>query len=198
MSVLVPVVEGHSEVESVRLLVLRYLARKNPPITLTVEHPIRVGRNKIVKANELERAARLAAYTAADDGAILILLDADDDCPQELAPALLDRARSVKQNVSVVIAKSELETWFLASAISLRGCRGLRDDLTPPDDPESIRDAKGWLTGNMANPRDSYSETLDQPALVSVFDFDTATSSRSFRKLLKELDRIFESFAAKP
>lgn len=51
-----------------------------------------------------------------------------------------------------------------ASAASLAGKRGLPDDLQPPEqDPEQLRDAKGWLARQM--PR-RYHETVDQPALI--------------------------------
>ena len=77
----------------------------------------------------------------------MILLDADDDCPAELARALARRAEAVRpdRRIRVVLAKREFEAWFLAAAQSIAGRRGIRESVAPPADPESIRDAKGFL-----------------------------------------------------
>jgi hypothetical protein len=58
--------------------------------------------------------------------------------------------------------------------------------------PESIRDAKGFLTRNMPGSR-AYSETADQPALAAVFDIQTARSrSDSFDKCCREVRRLLD------
>jgi hypothetical protein len=109
-----------------------------------------------------------------DGGGILVLLDADDDPACELAPELLRRAVAARPDrpVGVVLAVREYEAWFLAAAASLRGKRGLPDDLASAANAESIRDAKGWLDERM--PR-RYSPTTDQPALTAVLDLDQAS-----------------------
>jgi hypothetical protein len=81
--------------------------------------------------------------------------------------------------------------WFVASAESLGGCRGLPDGLEAPPDPEAVRDAKSWLSDRMTGGR-SYAPTRDQAALVSAIDLTLAQRSRSFRKLVRELERIAE------
>lgn len=181
--------------ESVPILIRRYVALKNPPLALSVPRPIRVTRSKLVKAGELERAVQLAAYQA-DDAVVLVVMDADDDCPATLGRQLLARAQSVVHTrASVVLAKAEFEAWFMAAAESLRGVHGLRENLVPPVDAEAIRDAKGWLSEQMADQSNSYSPTVDQAALTSLFDFDLARrAAPSFDKLLRELDRIFDVF----
>jgi hypothetical protein len=57
----------------------------------------------------------------------LVLLDADDDCPKDLADKLKDRCHANHADVaiSIVIAKKEYEAWFLAAARSLAGQHGL-------------------------------------------------------------------------
>ena len=80
--------------------------------------------------------------------------------------------------IGVVLAKTEFEAWFIAAAESLRGKRRLRDDLSPPSDPEAIRNAKGWLGQRMVG-KSKYSEVLDQPALTELFDL-TAAQARAF------------------
>jgi hypothetical protein len=93
------------------------------------------------------------------------LLDADDDCPRDLAADLKARCYVAHPDVliSIVIAKKEYEAWFLAAARSLAGKRGLREQLDAPDDPESVRGAKEWLTARMPSDQ-SYSPTRHQAA----------------------------------
>jgi hypothetical protein len=104
-----------------------------------------VPKTKLLKAGELERTVELAARQTQDADAVLILIDADDDCPAQLALQLLSRAQARRRDraMRVVLAKREYEAWFIAAAESLGGHRNLLPDLIPPDDPESIRDAKG-------------------------------------------------------
>ena len=132
--------------------------------------PIRIGRQKLLKDGELERAVELAAGQAGADGCVLILLDADDDCPAELGPGLLQRAQTKRPDcaISVVLAKAEYEAWFLAAGDSIAGKRGIAGSVTPPPDPESIRDAKGWLSAHMP-PGQPYRPTLHQSKLTAVF-----------------------------
>jgi hypothetical protein len=186
--VILPIVEGHGEVTAVPILIRRIVAHYAPEVYAHVEPPIRASRAGLVQAGELERMVELAARrTQATDG-ILIVLDADDDCPRELAEALLARAEAARpdRGIAVVIANREYEAWFLAAAASLRGKRGLADDMEPPPDPEAIRDAKGWLAHQSAQGF-SYKPTVDQPALTDLFDLEQAYAARSFRKLVKEV-----------
>jgi len=131
---------------------------------------------------------QLAARQTTPADGILILLDADDDCPREIAEQLLARARAARPDraIAVVAANREYEAWFLAAARSLQGKRGLADDLEPPADPESIRDAKGWLASR-ATQGFSYKPTVDQPALTHLFDLEQAYAARSFRKIVKDV-----------
>jgi len=88
----------------------------------------------------------------------------------------------------IVIANREFEAWSLAAAESLAGRRGLRPDLQAPADPESIRDAKGWLSQRMSA---RYSGTIDQPALAATMDLALARErSPSFDKLVRDLERL--------
>jgi hypothetical protein len=182
------VVEGHGETQAVPVLVRRLLV-EHGVAHVDIPAPLRLPRGKILKKEELDRAVELMARKTAPDGALLILLDADTDCPAELGPRLLAWAKETHgdRNVSVVVAKHEFETWFLAAAVSLRGQRGLPRDLEPPEDAEAVRDAKGWLAKRMPN---GYSETLDQPALAAVFDWKSARALPSFERLFRELSRL--------
>lgn len=189
---LIPVVEGHGEVVAVPGLLRRMAAEIAPEVPVSVHQPIRVPRSNLVKAGELERYVELAARFAGEFGGVLVLLDADDDCPAQLGPALLQRAMETRPgiNIAVVLANREFEAWFLASAVSLRGRRGLPDDLEPPENPEGIRNAKGWLQEKKTD-RSSYSPTVDQPALVSSMDLGEARQGAdSFDKLWRDLEAM--------
>jgi hypothetical protein len=188
------IVEGHGEVQAVPVLLRRLAERWNPELSLEIPRPIRTGRHKVVKPDELERTVELAARQLPKPRAILVLIDAEDDCPKELAPNLLARARKARSDIpiGVVLAKHEFEAWFLAAIGSLGGHRGLPQDPPVVPDPESVRGAKGLITRNMLGSR-AYSETLDQPALAAVFDIQTARSrSDSFDKCCREVERLFD------
>ena len=111
----------------------------------------------------------------------------------ELGPVLLERALQTHGNlpVAVVLAKCEFEAWFLAAAESIRGWRGLRNDIHSPDDPEAIRDAKGWLSNRMENGR-KYHEKRDQPALTDSFDLEQARRADSFDKCYRDIVHLLE------
>ena len=185
------IVEGESEVETVPLLIRRIAANLYPELPIVVLPPIRRPRNQVVKENELERAVEFVARQIGGQGAIFIIFDGDDDCPAELGPALLRRASQVRSDlpIAVVLAKHEFEAWFLAAAESLRGRRGLRNNLNSPDNPEAIRDAKGWLSQCMRNSR-KYRETRDQPALAALFDIEQARQADSFDKCYRDIVRL--------
>lgn len=185
------IVEGHGEREAVPVVIRRLAASLDATLALHIPHPIRIPKSRLLKPGELERAVDLAARRIAGDGAVLVLLDSDDDCPAQLGPELLQRALSARSDVSlaVVIAKREFESWFLAAADSLRGHRGLAADLGPPPDPEAIRGAKEWLDAHMESGR-AYVETLDQPALAARFDLDMARRADSFDKCCREITRL--------
>lgn len=187
------IVEGKGEVEAVPILLRRIGERIRPDLVLDLPRPIRVPRQRVIKAGELEQAIQLAALRAGPEGRILVLLDAETDCPANLAPQLAQRSRDARPDIlsRVVLAKSEYESWFLAAAGSVAGRREISDDSTPPDDPESIRDAKGWLSSRMPLGR-SYRPTLDQAALTAVFDLDEARAAPSFDKLWRDLASLLQ------
>jgi hypothetical protein len=188
------IVEGHGEVEAVPVM-LRRIAAEQGRVYPEVLRPMRVPASKLVKEGELERAVEFAARKCGPDGGILVLLDCDDGCPAELGPELLARAAPIRpeQPIAVVLAKREYEAWLIAAASSIAGHRGLPANLVPPPDPESIRDAKGWLAERME--AGNYSPTTDQTALTTVFDMGAARAADSFDKLWREIMRILPPHA---
>lgn len=189
---IVAIVEGHGDEPAVPVLIRRIAAEVNPGLAVEV-HPIRIPFSRLVRQGEFERAVDLAARMSGANDSILILVDCEDDCPAELGPRLLARARQARadRQIGVVLAKCEYETWFIASAESLRGKRGLPNDLTSPEHPESIRGAKEWLERHMP-PRRGYSEPLDQPALTACFDMRAARKADSFDKCYREIAKLLQ------
>jgi hypothetical protein len=159
-------------------------------VAVPVARPWRVKRQRVVKPGEIERAVQVAVAARENASAVLVLLDADDDCPAELGPALVARCRAVTAlPVSVVLANRELEAWFLAGIDSLRGQRGIAPDAAWPGDPESPRGAKERLEDLM--PGRSYLDTADQPALMALFDIAAARARcASLDKLMRDLERF--------
>jgi hypothetical protein len=179
-----PIVEGQGEVAAVPLL-LRRLQVEAQCWGLGVGKPHRKRRSQLVKKDPLQSAVQVAALRD-DCAGILVLFDADDDCPKELAPTLERWAREAAggKPCVVVMANREYEAWFLASIEGLRGTSGILPDAASHPQPEMPRDAKGELERRM--PRSaSYSSTVDQAALTARLDLETTyRRCRSFRKLV--------------
>lgn len=191
MKVIGCIVEGHGDASALPVLVRRIAGEAAAGIDISARPVFRVGRGRLLKPGELERYVELIAMRTGPDGRILILLDADQDCPAQLAPRLLERARRARGDrmIGVVLAKVEFEAWFLACASSL-GQKGiLRRPQEDHSEPESVRDAKGWLAARLPG---GYSETLDQPALAAVMDITAARKSPSFDKFVREVAKLLQ------
>ena len=188
------IVEGHGEMLALPVLLRRIAAWRLPHEHVDVATPIRVQKDRFLqRQDDFNKFLLLARSKAGQDGVgehghVVVLLDADDDCPKERAAEILQRACAVvpDRKVSVVLANREFEAWFIASAPSLDGVRGLK--IRPGDDQavaELPRNAKGWMSVRMPS---GYGETTDQPAFAARMDLEmTSVKSRSFRKLCKEL-----------
>jgi hypothetical protein len=193
-----PIVEGHGEVSAVPILI-RKLSQFMAVYDIRIGTPIRRPRSKLVKRETLEQAIELAKIQAGCR-AILVLFDADDDCPKTLGPNLQQWALQVARPLtcSVVLANREYEGWFLSCIESLRNCRGISISATSEPNSEFIRDAKGKLEEKMSEGR-KYLETADQAALSDTADWKSVhQSSRSFRKFTKETRRLLEACSAQP
>lgn len=186
-----PIVEGHGELESLPVLLHRIAQAAGFSGRLRVNPPIRVKAGSFLHDRPyFEKYVALAGAKAAQEGgSVLILLDCEDDCPARLGQELLERARAVRSDVHILVALAyrEFETWYLTAARSLRGLHGLPTDLAPPENPESFRDAKGWLGDRMDVP---YDETTHQLQYARVFDLDAASASASFRRLRARIESL--------
>lgn len=172
------------------------IAIRQVALTMDVFHvpigrPIRRPRSKLVQAAGLTASVQLAKIQTGVRG-ILVIFDADDDCPKEIVGDLQHCAAEVAHPYpcGVVLATKEFETFFVAAVPSLLNRRGITNVEACEIDPDTIRDAKGWIERRMEAGR-KYSEVTDQPALTAVLDWRLAyEKSRSCRKFVKEVRRM--------
>jgi hypothetical protein len=179
------IVEGHGEVEAVPVL-LRRLRDEGRASGLEFGRPMRRKRSELIQEDAVRKAVRLALLRPECRG-ILILFDADDDCPAEMAPVVQGwaQAEAGPIPVAVVMPCREYEAWFLAAIESLRGFRGVLARAASHPEPESPRSAKGELEERMQTGR-SYAETADQAGLTARFNLAAAYARcRSFRRLVR-------------
>ena len=198
MLYLAPIVEGHGEVEALPALLHRIARSASFAGVLRVNPPIRVKSGSFLADDDYFRkqVALATAKAAQAGGSVLILLDCEDDCPGTLGPALLKKAQAVRANVDIFVALAyrEYETWFVAAARSLRGLRGLPQDLDPPQVVEGIRDAKGWLSARM---KDAYDPITHQLEFTKQFDLEQARTNRSFDRFCRRIHRLLQGDAVR-
>jgi hypothetical protein len=188
---LVPIVEGKSEVEGLRGLLNRIVYEVLNETGVQIATPFLVKRYLVVKDGRLESAIDAAIRDRQEKGvevgAILVLLDADEDCPVEVAKRLNERARSAtKFPISVVLADRAIESWFLGAKESLRGVCGIARDAIAPENAECLPNPKRRLSNNISGGR--YRERRDLPTLAERIDIRLCGDRcRSFRKFVKEV-----------
>lgn len=180
----VSIVEGDGEVVALPVLLRRIGEWLSPAVPVNVSRPIRVRRDQFLNRQDVfVKQLRLAEAMCPAPGWILILLDADDDCPSTLAADIYQRAKALvlDREFSVVLANHEYEAWFVAAASSLDGKRGFCLPGVVPE-AEMVRGAKQWLSKQIR--QGAYHEVVDQPAFSAVMNLQLAhENSRSFRKL---------------
>jgi hypothetical protein len=191
---LAAIVEGHGEYESIRLLLTRVWQELLGGEYIDIVQPIRQKRHQLAKQEGLCKAVELAALKLANTTgmslpvAVLILVDADEDMPCQLAPEMLRWAKDARADVDIicVVANTAYETWFVAAAESLREFLELPNNMAIPDDPEEKRLGKGWIERYFKG--EKYSETQDQPSMTAKMDLAVCRGrSPSFDKLCREL-----------
>lgn len=193
MASIVPVVEGPGDVAAVPILLRRVLQERFQRPDIQVSLPKKAsGKHKLLR--DLERYLSYAALTP-DSKAALVLLDADEECSKDLAVTLAGRSRDIHLNIpiAVVCAKSEYETWFLASLETVKSKLGLPESVAFRGSMENRRGVKEWLTQRMPAGR-AYKETTDQASLSAAIDLDLAyRRSRSFRRLCHAVEQLVDA-----
>lgn len=186
--ILASVVEGYGEVPALPML-LRRVATERLDTQLVVATPWRLDRKKMLDPEAIRAAYRRSAVQGSVTG-MLILLDADDDCPRDLAEAVRNALGDLwGPAVEVVAANREYEAWFLAGIESLRGHPSIRADASYPDDPEKPRGAKQRLEHLMTEK--TYKERVHQVAFSAMVDLTAVYErSRSFRRLCSAVEAL--------
>jgi hypothetical protein len=186
--VVAPIVEGHGEVPALPVLLRRISGELGWP--MRIAQPYRAPRAKIASPAQLAALVGSVSAGAAGGGGVLVLLDADDDCPVELRRSLDEAARGSFANTEVVLANREFEAWFLASMPTLRSHPTVRSDPVFAADPDQPRGAKERLEKLMT---ERYRETVHQAKFCNLIDLEmTWRNSRSFRRLVSALQRLLE------
>lgn len=197
---IVPIVEGDGEVAAVPTLLHKLLTQRGIS-NLSIAQPKNAhGSGNLTKQSGVERFVQYA-WTEPDCVAVLVIIDGDCfRCVVELARQLAARIRAlnVVKPTSIVVAYREYEAWFLASLPSIAGKRIGESVLLPQglvlkEQPETIRDVKGWLSRRMSSGM-AYKETEHQLLMTRLLDLKLASdSSRSFRRLCSAMDQILMS-----
>jgi hypothetical protein len=123
---------------------------------------------------------------------LLVMIDTEgEECPKTVVTGRIAWAREVRSDAATEIAcvmpNPMFETWFAAAADSLKGKNDMPSDLPKLEDPERDGIGKAWVKKHL--PR-KYKETIDQPRFVGHMSLqECRDSSRSFRKLIKELEQ---------
>ncbi len=199
---LVPIVEGQTEVGCIERLLQRVWAELLvAPSRLQVMPASRGKRDALINSKHPDFRTKIEeAYAKLDrrlrhdssgQGLLLLLLDAEMDCPAELAPRLLEAATQVRSDapIACVLAKRMLENWIVAGASTLAGINGLPNPLPARD---RFEDCNGvaWLEGQLRSQHRArkYKKTTDAKSFVGAMDLNECrANSPSFAKLCREL-----------
>jgi hypothetical protein len=159
---------------------------------------IRRPRAEVLKQGVLAKAVEDAALLSGRQGRMIVMVDADDDDPVELANELRRRAKEARPDrvIGVVVPVREYESWFLATAETFAGKFDFPSDMQAPANHQQIRNAKGWLSDQRrrAVRGGAYKETVDQKLMTERLDIDLARErSLSFARAY---DAILEVLTA--
>lgn len=188
-----PIVEGDGDRKAVPEL-LRRISNEVYGVGVSIHPPWRLPRSQMTDTSQLKRAMLVTRERLlTSPGGILLIADADDDCPIELASRIHRAADGLPLEITVAVR--EFEAWFLSSVGALRGHRAIRNDACYSGDPEERRDAKGELGAQMT---EKYRETIHQVAFASIMDIDSAMGVRSFQHLVGCVGRLIGSSPPPP
>ena len=197
---IVAIVEGDGDERAVPKLIRRVLWEHLHRYDIVVSK----AKNARGKPGLLKRVDQFLQYALLDQcDAILVIIDADNECPHRRASSIADQATALKLGVpvAVVCAKAEYETWFICNLTESAG-QDIRKYLEipqfviAPSAVEEIRGAKEWLSERMPRNR-AYQETSDQEPLTYHIDLElTLNGSRSFRRLCHAIEELVHAIDA--
>lgn len=173
--IIAPIVEGHGDVAALPIL-LRLI---NP--ALRVAQPVRFPKNRLLSKDHLSRAVAIARTNipSPDAGVIVLMFDADTDCPATLGPPLLQVMRSSAGGAEcfVAIVVREFESWIVGGhpEIDLQDC-------------EAAGNPKDRVRHHNNN---RYSETIDQPRYTAMIDIQRLRArSPSFERFVRRIEAL--------
>lgn len=190
---LVIVREGHGEQGAIEKLIAR-LARSAGLIPSPIASIPESIRHVVTSPESALVAAEIAARYSPN--ALLITADCDDSCPKDLAPQISTalRQRAFPFPIATVLFYREYETLAVSIANRLDGSTlrspggttiaTLSLTTSMPSDPETFRDAKGWIKRHLMGGQ-SYKPTTHQLPLTNQMNIDDlrAADLSSFRRL---------------
>lgn len=190
------IVEGDGEADAAPTLLMRslhHLKRYDVFCGLTQNAG---GRAKLTRHNGLEKFVERAYHRG--DAAVLVILDADNDCPVTLAKQLAARilAQGARCPTAIVVAHRMYEAWFLACGPALvgralPGCPAFDETFVVPNgSDEATRGPKAHIEKHLP-PSRCYKERQDQKILTGWLDIEMASAnSRSFRRFLNAVQQL--------
>lgn len=128
-------------------------------------NPTRQGYGGLHKGLEFIRGKKDAA-------GLLILRDAEDECPKESAPGIAAQiqAQGLPFKTAVALLKPEYEVLFLPCMHRMQGI-GFPPEVKWNDDWEAHRDVKGWL-GRQLPEGKIYKPAVNQKKMTQRIDLD--------------------------
>jgi hypothetical protein len=196
-----PLVEGRGEEAAIPNLIRRIASDAESYGAKVAQghfHP----RGKMRKLEELKDFIKVAKRQRGC-AAILVIFDADDECPGDINDDLLEAARleALPHVLAMVYPVRMIESWLLASPSALREYFDLTEiqlaDLHTLD-PDSVRNPKAMLQRLTPAP-DTYVSSVDMAGICSLLDIGEALSrSRSFKKFYQETISLLESIGENP
>lgn len=178
MNRILPIVEGDGDLKAVPLLLRNLLTFHGLHETQILPPHKRSELPKVVAG--FDNYFRMALK---ENAAILLVLDFDCeycDCPVMEAEKLYRHAQAIRSDWPFKIAflVKEFESLFLAEAQAATNVLALPPDIEFPDKPETIRDAKGWLS--KALPKGStYKPTVHQAKITAHLNFEKLRETSS-------------------
>ena len=195
--VLAPIVEGDGEQQALLPLIHNVIASSRIDIWPKIMPPYKIPRGTMInRTEEFKRRTAVAARDGGPNARMLVLLDADEDCPVDIGPTLLQHvaARLPDRIISVNVADWEYESWFIASAESIAYRLGIDTNIdVPPNIEEFGAKAKGWLEQHLLV-GGKYRETVHQASFSSLMDVPLARHrSQSFDRFCSEVERLLSA-----
>ncbi len=178
---IVPIVEGHGEVDALPILIRKILGERLNRYDLRIAKPVNA-KGKDTLRSRIDRFVSLAL----GDDAALVLFDADEDCALELVRDICASCNGINARIpiAVVCAVREYESWFLASLETV-----VDGGACFAGDPDVVPNPKDRL--RRALPDERYRETAHQAGLTARIDIEAGSAnSRSFRRLCHAVEEL--------